>query len=67
MQALKKILTLGKRLEKPVGILMSTIAPRQPIEMGFDYFHMTGDADLMTQAARAMLSSTKHIVRNAKE
>jgi 2-keto-3-deoxy-L-rhamnonate aldolase RhmA len=52
MQALQKILTLGKRLKKPVGILMSTIAPRQPIDMGFDYFLITGDADLMTQAAR---------------
>lgn len=66
IQALKKILELGKRLDKPIGILLSPTAPERQVEMGFDYFLMTGDADLMARAARTMVESMVDFVKRAK-
>ena len=65
LEALEKVLALGKRLKKPVGILLSPTEPVRQIKMGFDYFLMTGDADLMAQAAKAAIRTTKDIVRDA--
>ncbi|KAK5735815.1 hypothetical protein LTR17_007825 [Elasticomyces elasticus] len=66
LNALEKLLAIGKRLDKPVGILLSPTAPKRQIEMGFDYFLMTGDADLMSRAAMAMLATTGDIVKSSR-
>ncbi|KAK5712494.1 hypothetical protein LTR15_012074 [Elasticomyces elasticus] len=66
LKALDKLLAIGKRLDKPVGILLSPTAPQRQIEMGFDYFLMTGDADLMSRAAMAMLAATGDLVKSSR-
>ncbi|KAK3659120.1 hypothetical protein LTR56_001558 [Elasticomyces elasticus] len=66
LNALNKLLGIGKRLNKPVGILLSPTAPKKQIEMGFDYFLMTGDADLMSRAAMTMLAATGDLVKSSR-
>jgi 2-keto-3-deoxy-L-rhamnonate aldolase RhmA len=66
IQALQTVLTLGQRLNEPIGILLSPMAPQRQVEMGFDFFLMTGDADLMAQAARAMVGTIKEVVSKVR-
>ena len=66
VQALQKILKIGKRLGIPVGILGSEEALTRQVEMGFDYFMLTGDAGLLTNAATLVLDKARDSVQKAK-
>ena len=65
VEGLNKILSIGKRLGKPVGILGSTIDLKRQVEMGFDYFLLTGDAGLLARAAALALDEAKHSIKEA--
>ena len=63
--AVSKILSIGKRLKKPVGILGVQERLKEQIETGYKFFLLGGDAAMMVQGAEAVLGKAKNSVKEA--
>jgi len=66
LDALQKILSIAKRLEIPVGILGSQTALARQVEMGFRFFLLVGDAELLYKGAQLVLTSARESIRESK-
>ncbi|KIW78273.1 hypothetical protein Z517_08108 [Fonsecaea pedrosoi CBS 271.37] len=61
--ALQKVLQVGKKWAKPIGILGSQAAIPRLVEMGFSFIMLPGgDAGILAEAASALLKASKNSI-----
>lgn len=65
--AINKILSIGKRLEIPIGILGVETELTRQIKLGFDFFLLGGDAAFMVLGAQMVLSKAHESAEAAIE